>query len=139
MFSKSADMSINHQGAKQGCPFCDPNPERIIQSNEHCLALRDGFPVSDGHALVVPKRHVASIFSLTEAEWEDLWSLVRWVRQESAEVDHPDGFNIGVNDGTAAGQTVPHAHVHIIPRRQGDVEDPRGGVRGVIPARARYW
>ena len=92
-----------------------------------------------GHTLVVPRRHVASIFELTEEEWGAVWSMVGVVRRELADEEVPDGFNIGVNDGTAAGQTIAHAHVHVIPRRTGDVEDPRGGVRWVIPAKVRYW
>ena len=121
------------------CPFCEPDPARIIHSGPECLALRDGFPVSPGHTLVVPRRHVASIFELNEEEWGAVWSMVGVVRRELAEEEVPDGFNIGVNDGTAAGQTIAHAHVHVIPRRTGDVEDPRGGVRWVIPAKVRYW
>ncbi len=121
------------------CPFCEPDPARIVHSGPECLALRDGFPVSPGHTLVVPRRHVASIFTLNEEEWVAVWAMVGVVRRELAEEEVPDGFNIGVNDGTAAGQTIAHAHVHVIPRRTGDVEDPRGGVRWVIPAKVRYW
>jgi diadenosine tetraphosphate (Ap4A) HIT family hydrolase len=121
------------------CPFCEPDSARIVHSEPECLALRDGFPVSPGHTLVVPRRHVASIFELNEEEWGAVWSMVGVVRRELAKEEVPDGFNIGVNDGTAAGQTIAHAHVHVIPRRTGDVEDPRGGVRWVIPAKVRYW
>jgi diadenosine tetraphosphate (Ap4A) HIT family hydrolase len=121
------------------CPFCHLDGRRIVRSETHCLALLDGFPLSSGHTLVVPRRHVVSIFELTGEEWADLWGLVRSVRGELADKSCPNGFNIGVNDGAAAGQTIAHAHVHVIPRRNGDVEDPRGGIRHVIPARARYW
>ncbi len=97
------------------------------------------FPVSVGHALVVPCIPVLSIFELDESMQAELWDTVRRVRGILEERFHPAGFNIGVNDGPAAGQTVPHAHVHVIPRYAGDVPDPRGGIRWVIPEKARYW
>lgn len=103
------------------------------------MAFFDGYPISKGHALVVPKRHVASIFNLSDGELTDLWSLVSVVRQRLVFEFTPDAMNIGVNDGGAAGQTVPHAHIHVIPRYSGDVEDPRGGVRWILPERAKYW
>jgi diadenosine tetraphosphate (Ap4A) HIT family hydrolase len=103
------------------------------------IALLDGFPVSEGHTLVIPRRHVASVFDLTANEQLELWELVGRTRQLLIAKHGIAGFNIGVNDGTAAGQTVAHAHVHVIPRRSGDVSDPRGGVRWVIPERAAYW
>jgi diadenosine tetraphosphate (Ap4A) HIT family hydrolase len=105
----------------------------------HGLAFLDGYPVSPGHALVIPKRHVATIFDLTSEEYLDLWTLVRDVRNAAADDYGVRDFNIGLNDGERAGQTVMHAHIHIIPRRSGDVADPRGGVRWVIPERAAYW
>ena len=102
-------------------------------------ALHDGFPVSPGHTLVVPRRHVGSLFDLAPEEQQDIWALVARVR-ERLNADHQvDGFNVGLNDGPAAGQTVLHAHVHVIPRYEGDLPDPRGGVRWVIPAKADYW
>ncbi len=120
------------------CPFCSPAAPQLAH-NEFALALADGFPVSEGHTLVVPRRHVASLFDLNQDERAAVWALVAEVR-ERLDVDlQPAGFNIGVNDGEAAGQTVQHAHVHVIPRYDGDVIDPRGGVRGVIPAKADYW
>ena len=103
------------------------------------LALRDAFPISEGHTLVVPRRHVASLFDLTPEEQTELWQLVAHVRAELVDKFHPDAFNIGINDGEAAGQTVPHAHIHVIPRYHGDLADPRGGVRWVIPEKAAYW
>jgi diadenosine tetraphosphate (Ap4A) HIT family hydrolase len=103
------------------------------------VAFPDAFPVAEGHMLVVPKRHVASLFDLPDEEQASLWRLVALVRGKLASELKPDGFNIGVNDGPAAGQTVLHAHVHVIPRRAGDVADPRGGVRWVLPAKAPYW
>ena len=107
--------------------------------NEAAIALWDSYPVSEGHALVVPRKHVATLFELGKPEYQLLWELVAEVRAAITKELQPDGFNIGVNDGPAAGQTVPHAHIHIIPRRFGDVADPRGGVRWVIPEKAKYW
>jgi diadenosine tetraphosphate (Ap4A) HIT family hydrolase len=121
------------------CPFCHLEKPRITLENDFSAAFPDAFPVAEGHTLVVPKRHVASLFDLSEAEQAALWRLVALVRGKLASELQPDGFNVGVNDGPAAGQTVLHAHVHVIPRRAGDVADPRGGVRWVVPAKARYW
>jgi len=95
--------------------------------------------VSDGHTLVLPRRHVASLYDLDHDEQRAIWAMVGEVRSELAERVRPDGFNVGLNDGKAAGQTVAHAHVHVIPRFNGDVADPRGGVRWVLPAKAAYW
>ncbi len=124
---------------KSRCPFCDLEASRIQMANEVAVAVFDGFPIAEGHTLVVPKRHVASLFDLSEEEQAALWRLVAQVRAKLAAALKPDGFNVGLNDGAAAGQTVMHAHVHIIPRRAGDVPDPRGGVRWVVPAKAAYW
>jgi len=121
------------------CPFCESLSARAVASNLHAVAILDGFPVSEGHALVVPRRHAASLFELDDEERGSVWELVREVRSRIEAERSPDGFNVGVNDGLAAGQTVMHAHVHVIPRYAGDVSDPRGGVRWVVPDRARYW
>jgi diadenosine tetraphosphate (Ap4A) HIT family hydrolase len=121
------------------CPFCEPDAQRIWMENALGLVLWDAFPVTDGHSLVVPRKHVGSIYDLSPDEQSALWTLVGEARQRLQNQFHPDGFNIGVNDGQAAGQTVPHAHIHVIPRRTGDLADPRGGVRWVIPDKARYW
>jgi diadenosine tetraphosphate (Ap4A) HIT family hydrolase len=120
------------------CPFCLRQDARITWENEAARAFPDAFPVTEGHTLVVPKRHVASLFDLPDEEQAALWRLVALVRSKLVSELHPDGFNVGVNDGPAAGQTVLHAHVHVIPRRAGDVADPRGGVRWVVPAKAQY-
>ena len=101
------------------CVFCNPPTDRVIHEDELVVTMWDGFPVSPGHVLVVPRRHVA--------------------RTEIEKDFAPDGYNIGINDGAAAGQTVLHLHLHVIPRYEGDVEDPRGGIRHVIPAKADYW
>jgi diadenosine tetraphosphate (Ap4A) HIT family hydrolase len=121
------------------CPFCDLDPGRVTHSSAHARALADAYPVTEGHTLVVPVRHVTSLFDLAADELADVWRLVGEVRVALAASHYADAFTIGVNDGEVAGQTVGHAHVHVIPRRRGDVPDPRGGVRWVIPDRAPYW
>ena len=121
------------------CPFCTLPPERVLARDACCLVFRDGYPVSPGHTLIVPKRHIGSFFEATAAERE---SLLRLLDEAKVALDaefHPDGYNIGINDGTAAGQTVPHLHIHLIPRYTGDIPDPRGGVRWVLPDKAQYW
>ena len=128
-----------YNGLTVRCPFCDPEPDRVVASSDHAVALLDGYPVSEGHTLVVPTKHAASLFDLSPEEQAAVWTLVREVRDHLQSALSPDGFNIGLNDGEAAGQTVLHAHVHVIPRHRGDVPDPRGGVRWVIPDRAAYW
>ncbi|MEK7667892.1 MAG: HIT family protein [Gemmatimonadota bacterium] len=122
------------------CPFCRRLASSdVTEANAHAVAFADGYPVAPGHTLVVPRRHVASVFDLAAEEYAALWALVAAVRARLAVSAGADGFTIGVNDGVAAGQTVGHAHVHVIPRRAGDVSDPRGGVRWVLPERAAYW
>lgn len=121
------------------CPFCDFDRTRLVSESESAIVLRDGFPVADGHTLVIPRRHVQSIFQLSSADQAALWVLVASIREKLLRDVSADAINIGVNDGWAAGQTVEHAHIHLIPRRQGDVEDPRGGIRNIIPSKSRYW
>jgi diadenosine tetraphosphate (Ap4A) HIT family hydrolase len=111
----------------------------VVQSTELAVAIRDGFPVSPGHTLIIPKRHISSFFEITDAERIDLMSLLAAARVDLDRQFHPAGYNIGINDGAAAGQTVPHLHIHLIPRYSGDQNDPRGGVRWVLPAKAAYW
>ncbi len=123
----------------RACPFCALKGREILAANDIAVAFFDGYPVSQGHALVVPHRHVASVFELTATEANDLWRLVAEVRTELGSRFAPAGFNIGINDGIAAGQTVDHAHVHVIPRYVGDIADPRGGVRWVLASKADYW
>ena len=121
------------------CPFCKAESERdIIASSSLSVAFFDGFPVSPGHALIIPKRHVASFFDLSKEEQQDLLNLADRVKQIVEERYHPDGYNIGINVGEAAGQSIFHVHMHLIPRYQGDVPNPRGGVRGVIPSKQNY-
>ena len=121
------------------CPFCSIEPSRAWLETECAIALPDAYPVADGHTLVVPRRHVRTIYELTAPEQNEIWDLVGRVRERLFTNVKPDGFNIGFNDGEAAGQTVEHAHIHVIPRRRGDVTDPRGGIRWVIADKARYW
>jgi diadenosine tetraphosphate (Ap4A) HIT family hydrolase len=171
----------------QSCPFCTLPRERILHENAHAVAIRDGYPVSPGHTLIIPKRHIASFFETTAEEKQDLLELLEVAKKnltppppggdsspttqgrtndpsvanatapllgrsahnvspyeiggvpEGRGGQKPPAFNIGINDGAAAGQTVPHLHIHLIPRYAGDVEDPRGGVRWVIPDKAKYW
>jgi diadenosine tetraphosphate (Ap4A) HIT family hydrolase len=124
---------------KRSCPFCHLEQSRIALENDAAVAFPDAFPIAEGHMLVVPRRHVTSLFDLPNEEQAAIWRLVAQVRGKLAAELKPDGFTIGVNDGLAAGQTVLHAHVHVIPRRMGDVPDPRGGIRWVVPAKAPYW
>jgi len=121
------------------CPFCNRAPESLLIETEQVFALRDGYPVSAGHTLVGPRQHVRTLFELPRHDQLAVWDLVERVRAKIVEEYSPDGFNIGLNDGLAAGQTVPHVHIHVIPRYDGDVPDPRGGIRWVIPDKARYW
>lgn len=107
--------------------------------HEDAIAIRDKYPVSEGHTLIIPRRHIRSLFDLQAEEQAGMWSMVAEVRAFLVRQFAPDGFNLGVNDGDAAGQTVDHAHVHLIPRRRGDQPDPRGGVRNIFPEHARYW
>jgi diadenosine tetraphosphate (Ap4A) HIT family hydrolase len=118
------------------CAFCAPLPTLL----EHPLAfaLTDRYPVSPGHTLVVVRRHVADFFDTTAEEQQALLALLREARSIIDQRRAPHGYNIGINIGETAGQTVPHVHVHLIPRYAGDVDDPRGGVRAVIPYRQRY-
>lgn len=121
------------------CVFCSAGSTReIIASSALSFAFFDGFPVSPGHVLVVPRRHVASFFDLTEEEVADMMALMHQVKALIDARFHPDGYNIGINVNEAAGQSVFHVHMHLIPRYSGDVPDPKGGVRGVIPGKQRY-
>lgn len=111
----------------------------MVASTTLALALADAFPVTDGHTLIVPRRHVESCFDAAPDEQAAIWALLRDMKRRLDRERSPDGYNVGFNQGEAAGQTVAHLHVHLIPRRRGDVADPRGGLRWVVPERARYW
>jgi len=119
---------------RENCPFCHVG-SRVVAENELAMALRDREPASKGHTLVVPKRHCPSFFELTDAEVASCYALLRAERETLRAEHRPDGFNVGVNDGAAAGQSIEHTHLHLIPRYRGDHPDPRGGVRHVIPTR----
>ncbi len=121
------------------CVFCEKIAAgKTLFENNLWVALEDSFPVSKGHTLIVPKRHVASFFDLTKDEFATLQEMIRRAKAYLDSQYRPDGYNIGVNVGEAAGQSVFHVHVHVIPRHKGDVANPRGGVRGVIPSKQNY-
>ena len=121
------------------CLFCGMDNSRIIAENELCYAIRDGFPVTPLHTLIIPRRHVADYFDLYQPELNAIQSLLQDQRKRIMTADPTvSGFNVGSNAGAEAGQTIFHVHVHLIPRRKGDVAEPRGGVRGVIPDKQKY-
>ncbi len=119
------------------CPFCILQREKIIET-ELSFAIYDGFPVNEGHVLVIPKRHTASYFDLSDEEKKDAILLLDKVKEKIEKKYKPEGYNIGININETAGQTIPHVHIHLIPRYIGDVKEPRGGVRGVIPEKKNY-
>ena len=120
------------------CIFCDLPQERIQCKSNLWLVPRDGFPVSPGHTLIIPKRHVKDFFVIDGNAYIDLKSVINVTKEQLDKEFNPDGYNIGINCGEAAGQTVFHLHVHLIPRYAGDMDDPKGGVRGVIPEKQKY-
>jgi len=120
------------------CLFCEVPESEIIIDHDLCFARWDKFPVSPGHLLVIPRRHYASVFDATDEEFAAMWEVIGQVKQLIDKEYKPDGYNIGVNVGQAGGQSVFHMHMHIIPRYKGDVENPKGGVRGVIPFKQKY-
>ncbi len=122
---------------KLGCIFCQVKGP-LLGESELSVAVLDSFPVSKGHALVVPRRHAVTIWEMTAEEYADAFMLVRTVKDVLQEKFEPQGFNVGVNCGEAAGQSVFHAHIHVIPRYTGDVPLPKGGVRNVLSAKGNY-
>lgn len=118
------------------CPFC--TSEGGFLANDLALARWDAHPVTPGHVLVTTRRHVADFFETSDDERRALLDLLQQARDRLVRDHRPDGFNVGVNAGTAAGQTIPHVHLHLIPRYRGDTPRPRGGVRGVIPGKRSY-
>lgn len=121
------------------CLFCQPYAERLVYENATGYAILDGFPVTKYHALVIPKRHVETYFELSRNEVIDCHNLLNILKDYILNADKTvEGFNIGINSGKAAGQTIAHCHVHLIPRRHGDVANPRGGIRNVIPGKGEY-
>ena len=120
------------------CPFCTLPASDIVLENELAIAFYDRFPVSSGHLLIVAKRHIAGYFEATEAERKAIHELLEQGKALLDEKYQPDGYNIGINIGEEAGQTIFHLHIHLIPRFKGDHPNPRGGVRGVIPGKQDY-
>jgi diadenosine tetraphosphate (Ap4A) HIT family hydrolase len=118
---------------------CSLAQARIVEESALSIAFKDAFPVSPGHTLIVPRRHTASFFDLTLQEREDMLSLIARIKHKLQDEFNPQGFNVGVNEGFAAGQTVMHTSMHLIPRYKGDVPDPRGGVRWLFPEKAVFW
>lgn len=126
--------------SESGCPFCHRlRKGDFLAEGDAAAAFFDASPLSPGHALIVPRRHEPNLFALTVKEHDALWRLLRPVRAVIEQRYHPQGYNVGVDVGAAGGQTVGHVHLHLIPRYAGDVDDPRGGIRWIIPAKARYW
>jgi diadenosine tetraphosphate (Ap4A) HIT family hydrolase len=121
------------------CPFCTLTNRRIVAANDLAVAVRDEYPVSPGHTLIVPKRHTGSFFAISAEERDAMLALLDAAKTALDAEFHPEGYNVGINDGTAAGQTVAHLHMHLIPRYAGDQPDPRGGVRWILPDKAKYW
>ncbi|MFA7139116.1 MAG: HIT family protein [Bacteroidales bacterium] len=120
------------------CIFCNIEKERIVAENEAAYAIYDGFPVSQGHMLILPKKHFGNYFETDQQTKDELWKLIDECKEIMDKRFNPDGYNIGINCGEAAGQTVMHLHIHLIPRYRGDIKNPRGGVRGVIPHKRIY-
>ena len=121
------------------CIFCNKSKQKIIYSSDLFFVVRDSYPVTKLHTLIIPHRHVSNFFDLNDNEFNDLNKILKKQRQSLLDLDKEiTGFNIGVNAGTDAGQTIMHVHIHLIPRRKGDIENPRGGVRGVIPSKQKY-
>ncbi len=120
------------------CIFCENHDKTKIYDDLQIYAIYDRYPVSQGHVLIIPKRHVEDYFSLTQTENNAIFKAINQIKNHLDEKFHPDGYNIGINNGSAAGQSIFHLHIHLIPRYQGDVASPRGGVRGVIPNKQNY-
>jgi diadenosine tetraphosphate (Ap4A) HIT family hydrolase len=120
------------------CQFCNLPADRLIADAPLCVTARDRFPVSNGHTLIIPKRHVASAFELTNEEHGAIWAACLEVKTQLHQELAPDGYNIGFNIGEAAGQTVMHVHLHLIPRYCGDMDQPRGGIRHCVAGKGYY-
>jgi len=132
-------ISESYGVRKKGCLFCETKPDLVVYENELCFARKDGYPVTEGHTLVIPKRHVESYFDLHQPEINAMHQMLDKIKNKIEKEDETvSGFNVGVNSGADAGQSIFHVHVHLIPRRKGDMENPKGGVRGVIPGKRTY-
>ncbi len=122
------------------CPFCERiQSDNVLVQNGHAAGFPDGYPISPGHMLIVPLRHEADFFALSDKEQAAILEIVRDLQRSLARTTDATAFNLGLNSGADAGQTVGHAHLHLIPRYSGDVDDPRGGIRWIIPGKAVYW
>lgn len=131
-------MTEKKRDLNNPCLFCHPKHKEILAETEHALLVTDTYPVSDGHCLVIPKRHMPSYFECTEEENRDFRELILKAKEILDKKYKPDAYNIGNNNGLYAGQSVFHLHIHIIPRYKGDVENPKGGVRWVLPKKSQY-
>ena len=121
------------------CLFCNKKKQKIIYSSEFFFVVKDSYPVTKHHTLIIPHRHASNFFDLSDYEFNDLQKILKKQRQSLLDMDKEiTGFNVGVNAGVDAGQSIMHCHIHLIPRRKGDIKNPRGGVRGVIPSRQKY-
>lgn len=127
----------------KSCPFCQltsgVNNTVILFENETGFVVLDGFPITQGHSLIIPKQHISSFFEITQQQRQDLFALVDLAKTDLDKQYQPASYNIGINDGEAAGQTIPHLHIHLIPRYVEADKDPRGGVRWLVPEKADYW
>ena len=132
-------VKVSYEVREEGCLFCEIQKERILDEDNLFYVIRDGFPVTDLHTLVIPKRHVETYFDLYQPELNSCNRMIQKFKQQIEKEDvSVKGFNIGINNGEVSGQTIFHCHIHLIPRREGDVKNPRGGVRGVIPNKQEY-
>ena len=131
------------QPTTKPCPFCQflsgEINVSILFENQTGFVVRDGYPITNGHTLIIPKRHVGSFFEITPEERQDLFDLVDQAKDQLDKEFKPASYNIGINDGEAAGQTIAHLHIHLIPRYSEPDKDPRGGVRWLVPEKADYW
>ena len=134
-----SEIAVSYNDREDGCLFCDTEREPLVMENELCYAVIDSYPVTELHTLIIPKRHVASYFDLYQPEINALHTTLAqmklWIEERDSDVT---GFNIGINAGQDAGQSIFHVHMHLIPRRKGDIDNPQGGVRGVIPDKRKY-
>jgi diadenosine tetraphosphate (Ap4A) HIT family hydrolase len=131
--------SISFPNKKGECVFCNlDSTKELITETDTAIAFLDSYPVNPGHTLIIPKRHVADYFELSIHEQQALWQVVNRCKKIIQKRFNPDGFNVGINVGEVAGQSIFHVHIHLIPRYKGDVENPRGGVRGVIAGKQGY-
>ena len=135
----SRDVAGSYDDRQEGCLFCVMKSDELVDENELCYARVDSYPVTEWHTLIIPKRHVESYFDLYQPEINAIHQMLNAMKKNIKQQDEAvTGFNIGVNVGKDAGQSIFHVHVHLIPRRKGDIENSRGGVRGVIPHKRAY-